>query len=128
MKILGILLLTLLSMTALSEEVELMYYDRPPLFYTDAKGEPAGLMIDKIKKSLPKISHKVTFAVYPPKRQFSEIQANKRATCGIGWFKNPERERVGKFSHPVFTDEPFVLITHKEVPLKKMQTLQDFFK
>lgn len=128
MKALNFSLFLLFSLTALSDEVELMYYERAPLFYTDISGSPSGLMIDKLKTSLNGSSHKVSFAIFPAKRQFTEIVANKRATCGIGWFKNTEREKLGKFSHPIFTDEPLVLITHKSIPLKNSETLVDFFK
>lgn len=128
MKELSVLFLALISFATLSAEVELMYYDRPPLFYTDAKGQPAGLMIGKIKETLEKLNYKVTFALYPPKRQFSEIAANKRATCGVGWFKNSEREKIGKFSHEIFSDEPLLLITHKTITLNHKEKLKSFFK
>ena len=128
MKALSFSLFLLFSLTALSDEVELMYYERAPLFYTDASGNPSGLMIEKLKAYLNGSTHKVSFAIFPAKRQLNEIVANKRATCGIGWFKNAEREKLGKFSHPIFTDDPLVLITHRTIPLKESETLTDFFK
>lgn len=38
------------------------------------------------------------------------VKNNKGADCGIGWFKNPERESFAKFTKPIYQDAPHVVL------------------
>ncbi len=42
------------------------------------------------------------------------IQANKGFDCSIGWFKTKQRESFAQFTHSIYRDGPWVLLTHNK--------------
>ena len=38
------------------------------------------------------------------------VKNNKGVDCGIGWFKNTERERFAKFTKPIYQDAPHAVL------------------
>ncbi len=104
-----------------------MYYERPPLYFTDIDGKPRGKMVDLLNAKLSSTKYKVKYKVIPPKRQFLRIEANQEPICGLGWFKNDAREKTGKFSISLLKDKPLVIVTHKDIPFKNDQSVKDFF-
>tara|TARA_R100000656_G_scaffold63700_1_gene48905 strand:+ start:333 stop:1031 length:699 start_codon:yes stop_codon:yes gene_type:complete len=128
---LNLLALTLLLLTfnasAKDEAMTVMYYERPPLYFTDIDGKPRGKMVDLLNAKLSSTKYKVKYKVIPPKRQFLRIEANQEPICGLGWFKNDAREKTGKFSISLLKDKPLVIVTHKDIPFKNDQSVKDFF-
>ena len=112
----------------LKEEIELFYYDRPPLFTTDSSGKPSGLVIANLEKALAASDYRFTYKNYPPKRQLNLIAENKSAVCGIGWFETQERKELGQFSDAIFEDAVLVLVTHKKHKVKAARSLAELFK
>lgn len=48
----------------------------------------------------------------PASRFLALIRRNEGLDCGVGWFKNPEREAIGKFTKPLYQDEAMVALTY----------------
>lgn len=111
------------------EEIELFYYDRPPLFGMDSSGKPSGLVIANLEKALANSNYRYryTYKNYPPKRQLNLIAENKSAVCGIGWFETQERKTFGHFSDVIFEDAVLVLVTHQKHKIKSARSLKEIF-
>lgn len=131
MKLFFVVILSLLVFNVqaqLKEEIELFYYDRPPLFTTDSSGKPSGLVIANLEKALANSKYRYTYKNYPPKRQLNLIAENKSSVCGIGWFETQERKTFGQFSAPIFEDAVLVLVTHHKYKIKSARSLKNLFK
>ena len=46
----------------------------------------------------------------PSKRQMKMIEENTGCDCAIGWFKNPDREKIAKFTQPIYQDKPYIAL------------------
>lgn len=110
-----------------AEEITIYFYDRPPFYYTAASGEPAGILVDKVRK-LESSNYKIVLRVFPPKRQLIAIEAKNKNICGLGWFKTKRREEIGVFSSMVFTDEPMGLVIHKDFGDVGKISVEEIFK
>ena len=53
----------------------------------------------------------------PPQRQLLLVQTGDAGACGLGWFRNAERERLGRFSRPLYRDLPMGALVRADVPL-----------
>ena len=42
------------------------------------------------------------------------IQANEGFDCGVGWYRNAERESFGKFTQPIYQDMPTVVVARPD--------------
>lgn len=90
--------------------VSLYYYERPPYMVARSDGSVTGLTADVAAKAFSRAGIAFTWGQMPAKRQLATIAQNVGRDCGVGWFKNPEREAAGQFSHPIYRDRPPVVI------------------
>lgn len=117
-----------LSETAHALELQVIYLERPPYYWTkDAL--PTGFLLDLTQKFFQRAGVTASFEALPPKRIIEELRANDIALCSIGWFKNPERETFATFSLPIYRDKRLVLLTTKAKAnlFTDHRTLQDVF-
>ena len=121
------LLLSSFNISAKDESITVMYYERPPLYFTDVDGIARGKMVDKLDAKLSASKYKIKYKIIPPKRQFLTIEANQEPICGLGWFKNEDRVKKGKFSISLLKDKPLVIVAHKDIPFRDNQSVKDFF-
>ena len=63
----------------------------------------------------------------PFKRQLITIKANKNMACGIGAFKNPEREAYAHFSDMPAGNMRY-LACSQQVPFKMIERVNDYLK
>lgn len=95
-----------------SPEVLIAYRDKPP-YSTTINGRPSGVLLDKTRRIFEAAGVAYRFAEMPLKRISTEIEANQRPICTPGWYRLPERERVGNFSAAIHRDPPqLVLASH----------------
>ncbi len=92
------------------EPISLYYYERPPYMVARADGSAGGITADVAAKALARAGIPFTWNLMPAKRQLATLQRNGGRDCGIGWFKNAQREAIGQFSHPIYHDRPPVAI------------------
>jgi uncharacterized protein (TIGR02285 family) len=80
-----------------------MYFNRPPYFEYEGH-KMTGLLGSILNKMLHASDIKYDMIEIPARRQIEFIKQNKNKICGIGWFKNKEREKFAKFTKPIYKD------------------------
>lgn len=93
------------------------FHFRPPYMVTQPDGSPAGLTASGVKQAFEAINQPVRWVETPAARQLMLIEANSGRDCGIGWFKNPQREAFARFSAPIYRDLPWVIVAGKQFKL-----------
>lgn len=89
------------------------YPERPPYYYTEA-GVPQGTLLLMAWRIFEEAGIPVALSSRPPARVLNEVAQGSPPSCSIGWFKNAERERFGRFSLPFFHDRPLRLVVHSD--------------
>lgn len=97
-------LFILTSNVTADTNINIMYHERPPYMVFDSQEMVSGLVGFPIHKAFESTGIPHTWTNIPPKRQLKYIQANKERVCGVGWFKNLEREAYARFTSPVYKD------------------------
>jgi len=116
----------LLPSTASGDEgIRMVFREKPPYSYTE-HGVQKGFLLERTRQIVSKSGVKAVFEVVPVKRIFAEIEANTEAICSFGWYKNPERERYGRFTVPILTDRPHIVLvnTNSLKAVKRHKTLK----
>jgi len=91
----------------------LYYYDRAPYAVTDNQGQVNGLCATPVANAFKQAGIPYQWKKMPFKRQLVTIKHNKKKACGIGWFKNPEREEFARFTDEIYQDKPAITISKK---------------
>ncbi|TCP15164.1 polar amino acid transport system substrate-binding protein [Crenobacter luteus] len=113
----------LVAQPAAAEPLTLHYFERPPFYYTRPDGLPTGLVIEPLRRALVVAGVAHRWQTTPSNRQLAKIEADKAMDCGVGWFRTPERERVGRFSAPLYRDRPQVVVVDATQPVHGSATL-----
>lgn len=100
------------SNLALAEPpLQLFYFERIPYSVSDSRGNVSGLVASPAANALKKAGIQFQWKKMPFKRQLETIKYNKKRACGIGWFKNPEREKFTRFTNAIYQDKPSITIS-----------------
>lgn len=112
--LIAMLILFISSMPVNAESpIQLYYYDRVPYATTDAQGEVSGLCATPAANAFKQAGIPFQWKKMPFKRQLVTIKHIKKMACGIGWFKNPERESFARFTDSIYQDKTAVTISKK---------------
>jgi polar amino acid transport system substrate-binding protein len=95
-----------------NETITVCYVDRYPYHYS-TDGIIRGLVAEPADYALKKSSLSYRWQEMPAKRMMIIAKENKEKMAMVGWFKNPEREKIYKFSIPVYQDKTFLIIAKK---------------
>ena len=107
-------ILLISSMPVYAESpTQLYYYDRAPYATTDAQGAVSGLCATPAANAFKQADIPFQWKKMPFKRQLVTIKHNKKKACGIGWFKNPEREAFARYTDAIYQDKPAITISRK---------------
>ncbi len=87
-----------------AEEIQVLYFKRPPYVYVEDNIFLHGLVGTPAKRAFEKAKLPYRLVEIPPKRQLVMIKKNSGKYCGLGWFKNKKREKFGKFTLPIYKD------------------------
>lgn len=121
------LILLLGPATASADTLTVSYIERKPFYFTE-NGQASGTLLDKVRSALgeAKVPHQFVPMAIP--RIMAELKS-KKPHCSIGWYKTPEREAFAEFSAPFARDEPFEVMTRKDLgpKLAAYQTLASLF-
>ncbi len=98
-----------------AQSLTLHYQERPPYSTAAGGGAVAGLVASPAEQALRRAGIAYTWALTPSQRQLALIQQGNGLDCGVGWFRNAERAALGKFSAPLYRDEPFAAIARAGV-------------
>ncbi|NRF66906.1 transporter substrate-binding domain-containing protein [Aquincola sp. S2] len=100
---------------AVQAPITLHYQERPPYSYTAADGQPQGLLVAPAVRALQRAQLPFQWVKTPSQRQLVLIQGSAPTLdCGLGWFRNPEREQLGRFSLPLYQDRPFMALARRD--------------
>ncbi len=108
-------------------KVTIHYNERPPYQITSGN-QVTGITIDPIAKAFQKTGIPFQWTVTPSKRQMVLFEANIGCDCGVGWFKNPDREKFALFTTVIYKDKPQVAIVRSnDMRLKNGTTIDAAF-
>lgn len=89
----------------------LHYQERPPYSALHPDGHVRGLVVEPAVRALQTAGIPFEWARTPSQRQLALIQGQSTGLhCGVGWFRNAEREALGRFSAPLYRDRPLAAL------------------
>lgn len=103
--------------SASHQVMTLHYQERPPYSSTGADGQPRGLLVAPLLRALARSGIVARWSSTPGQRQLALIQRGNGLDCGIGWFRTPERESLGRFSRPIYRDRPLQALVRDDSPI-----------
>jgi polar amino acid transport system substrate-binding protein len=110
-------------------DLTILFHIRPPYSYYGPDHQVAGLLPEAVSSALAKGGLTANWVEMPPARQTEEIKRGTEATCGLGWFKRPEREAFASFTDPIYHDRPTIVVARKgDARFSNGMSLQDSFK
>lgn len=126
----GIFLGSTASGACSAELLTISYFERPPYYFTDKSGQPAGQLVERTETILKHAEVDAELVRLTPYRIMYVLRHGAVPHCSIGWFKTAEREQFAKFSAPIYRDKPLVLLTSVKQAEKfsGLATLQDVFR
>lgn len=105
------------------ELIMLHYQERPPYSSTTGDGHVQGLLANPAARACQKAQLACTWARTPGQRQLALIQTGQGWDCGLGWFRNTEREALGRFSVALYQDRPFMALARRATPWEPQRSL-----
>lgn len=108
--------------------IHLHYQERPPYTETLPGGAVRGLVATPAASAMERAGISYRWVLTPSQRQLAVVQNGTGPDCALGWFRNPQRESVGKFSKPLYRDQPLAAFARKSAPLQSPMGLEDALK
>lgn len=97
--------------------LRLLYQVRPPYTVERSDGSVEGLLGTRIGEAMARAGIAVRWELTPSQRQLLLVQTGQERVCAVGWFRNPEREKLGRFSQPLYRDLPMGALVRSDVAL-----------
>jgi polar amino acid transport system substrate-binding protein len=94
--------------------ITIYFHVRPPYAEPGAPVGVKGLLVSPVIKALNETGLEAQWVEMPSARQTEEIKRAVEPTCGLGWFKRPEREEYAVFTAPIYKDRPSVIVARKD--------------
>ncbi|MBI3284840.1 MAG: hypothetical protein HYZ65_08340 [Burkholderiales bacterium] len=94
-----------------AEPIVLYYNERIPYLETQANGEVGGLTATPARLLFQRAGIAYVWKKAPAGTQVYLIRENREPACLVGWYKNPEREKLGKYTHPIYQGLKTVALT-----------------
>jgi polar amino acid transport system substrate-binding protein len=107
-----------LCVVAQAQTLTLHYQERAPYSVARTDGSVGGVVATPAALALSQAALPFVWARTPSQRQLALIQEGEGLHCGVGWFRNPERAALGKFSKPLYRDKPFGALVRNDSPLR----------
>lgn len=99
------------SMAHAAPALTLHYQERPPYSATRTDGQVSGLVAEPAARALQAAGIVFAWARTPNQRQLALIQGEATGLhCGVGWFRNADREALGRFSASLYRDSPLAAL------------------
>lgn len=108
---------------AAAAPLTLHYQERPPYSYSAEDGQVLGLLASAASRACQKAQLACSWARTPGQRQLVLIQSGQGWDCGLGWYRNAERETLGRFSSALYQDRPYVALTRGGAPWEPQRSL-----
>jgi polar amino acid transport system substrate-binding protein len=89
--------------------LSLLVFNRPP-YYSLHHGRPdGGFLLTTALAAFQWADIPVAVREMPPGRIIATLKAPGERACAVGWYKTPEREAFGRFSLPIYRNQPLVV-------------------
>lgn len=94
--------------SAQTDSLLVTYIEKPPYYYTDKRGQPAGFLLEQARAALT--GTRFVLEARSSSWAQEEIRRNTRPVCSIGWFSDDFRRSFALFSLPIYQDGAPVLV------------------
>lgn len=108
--------------------ISVHFHNRPPYMLPLPDGSPGGVTGSIAKAAFAAAGLPVHWMETPAARQLKLIEAGTGRDCGIGWFRNPQREQFARFSAPIYRDLPWAVIVGPRFALADGSTLDQLLR
>lgn len=105
--------------------ITIYFNERPPYQVQASDGSVSGLTATPVAKALRAAGISFVWSKVPISRQMMMLRQGKEYACGIGWFKNPEREQFAKFTSAIYRDLPTVALVNSRINIKSGTSLEN---
>ncbi len=99
---------------AAAEPLEILITPREPYYVVSDTGAVSGTVARRAVAAFARANIDINWTVVSFNRQLQLIEDNARPLCGLGWFKNPEREAFAKFSDPIYQEMTLVVLARSD--------------
>jgi polar amino acid transport system substrate-binding protein len=106
------------------QPLRLLYQERPPYTTLGPGGRMEGLLVGPLQQALERAGLSYRWEQFPSQRQLLLVQTGEAPVCGVGWFRNAERDKLGRYSRPLYRDLPMGGVTRADVALPEASSLQ----
>lgn len=103
--------------------LRLLYQERPPYSVQKPGGVVDGLLVAPVLQALARADIVARWELTPSQRQLLLVQTGQDPVCALGWFRNPEREKLGRFSRALYRDLPMGALVRADVAMTDGQSL-----
>lgn len=126
MKKLFLILIVVCHSYILADTLNIYYEERIPYINVTSNNLLEGCVGEVITNALKKSKVDFKFLLASASKQLIEIEKNHQKVCGIGWFKNKDREKFAKFSEVIYQDKPTVILHRSEdLRFEKISNISD---
>ena len=94
-------------------KITVYYIERPPYLISTPNGVE-GLTGNPTEWAFKKAEIPFEWRELPTARQLKLIQANSGCDCLVNYFKTPEREKYGKYTLPIYQDQPHIAVARAD--------------
>jgi uncharacterized protein (TIGR02285 family) len=109
LQVLLLLICTALPAIANQPPIDVIIYDRPPLYDLDTPS-PSGLVVTPTAAIFEEAGVAYRWRIVSAKAALHDIQRNQNPACAPGWYRTPEREGYAKYTLPFFQDAGRVVL------------------
>lgn len=96
------------------QPVRLLFQERPPYTESQPGGGVRGLVATPAEEAFQRAGIAFRWEPTPSQRQLVQVQSGQTPDCGLGWFRNTEREKLGKFSRPLYRDQAMAALVRAD--------------
>ncbi len=86
------------------------YHERVPYSAKQTDGSVHGITADIVTQAMSVAGVPYRWEESPSARQMEVIKRDEAPSCGLGWFKRPDREAFAKFSIALYRDLPTIVV------------------
>jgi polar amino acid transport system substrate-binding protein len=110
------------------DELIVYYHQRPPYSARQADGSVKGITADIVTQAMSVAGIPYRWEESPSARQMEVIKRDEAPSCGLGWFKRPDRETFAKFSAAIYHDLPTIVVARaKDRRFAGMPSIETLF-
>jgi polar amino acid transport system substrate-binding protein len=108
-----------------AQPLVLHFQERPPYSSRQSDGSVVGLVATPAAAALQRAGIEFRWELTPSQRQLALIQGGRGLQCGLGWFRNDERARLGRFSEALYRDKALAALVRDGVAVPPQPSAEE---